>query len=80
MALDSGGDPPVIVIGAGMAGISAAHHLQTLGIKSKILEARDRIGGRIFSKEVGDKEWMEMGAQWIHGACEANPIFNLANR
>ena len=42
--------PRVIVIGAGMAGLSAANHLFNRGIQDVvILEARDRIGGRIFT-------------------------------
>ena len=54
-------DVQVIVIGAGMAGISAAHQLKERGVQVKILEARDRIGGRIYSfKDGGD--WLEMGA------------------
>ena len=70
----------VIVIGAGIAGISAAHHLWQLGVKDVvILEARERVGGRIFSLKDGN-DVLEMGAQWIHGACEGNPVFNLANR
>lgn len=46
----------VIIIGAGMAGISAAHHLIKNGFFDfKILEARSRIGGRIISIEMGSQ-------------------------
>lgn len=49
----------VIIIGAGMAGLSAANHLIKNGIKDfKILEARGRIGGRIVS--------IDIGAQKVH--------------
>ena len=42
--------PHVIVIGAGMAGLSAANHLVNRGIHDVVvLEARDRIGGRMFT-------------------------------
>ena len=42
--------PLVIVIGAGMAGLSAANHLVNSGIHDVVvLEARDRIGGRMFT-------------------------------
>ena len=69
----------VAVIGAGMAGLSAASHLMTNGVPAEdivVLEARDRVGGRIFT---GPKR-LEMGAQWIHGGCPANSVYNLANR
>ena len=40
-------DHDVIVIGAGMAGLSAAFELQQLGLAVLVLEARDKVGGRI---------------------------------
>ncbi|MGA6983158.1 MAG: FAD-dependent oxidoreductase, partial [Candidatus Sulfotelmatobacter sp.] len=43
------GNPDVIVIGAGAAGMSAAIDLANAGLSVTILEARDRIGGRIFT-------------------------------
>lgn len=44
----------ILIIGAGIAGLSAAHHLVKGGETNfKILEARDRIGGRIISVPVG---------------------------
>lgn len=44
----------VIIIGAGMAGLSAANHLIKNGLKDfRILEARGRIGGRIISIDIG---------------------------
>ena len=39
----------VIVIGAGIAGLSAAYHLRQAGIEATVLEARDRIGGRVWT-------------------------------
>lgn len=57
----------VIIIGAGMAGLSAAYHLTKNGFKDFILlEARNRIGGRIIEIKVGDEK-VELGANWIHG-------------
>lgn len=61
-------DPDVIVIGAGAAGISAAMALAAAGLTVMILEARDRIGGRIFT--VHDSFCnapVELGAEFIHG-------------
>ena len=42
-------DPDVIVVGAGIAGLSAALALTRAGLSVVILEARDRVGGRIFT-------------------------------
>ncbi|KAG7299017.1 hypothetical protein JYU34_017492 [Plutella xylostella] len=67
----------VIIIGAGMAGLSAANHLQKNGIEDfKILEARKRVGGRIVSIPIKNHN-VELGANWIHGVLD-NPIFELA--
>jgi monoamine oxidase len=67
----------VIIIGAGIAGLSAANHLTSNAINDyKILEARNRIGGRIISIEMSATR-IELGANWIHGVL-GNPIFELA--
>lgn len=66
----------VVVIGAGMAGVAAAATLRSAGIDVVVLEARDRIGGRIES----DLRWgppIELGASWVH-AVEGNPLVPLA--
>lgn len=68
----------VIVVGAGMAGIAAAAALRDAGVDVVVLEARDRIGGRIES----DGRWgvpIELGAAWVH-AVEGNPLVPLADR
>ncbi|KAL2723734.1 peroxisomal N(1)-acetyl-spermine/spermidine oxidase-like isoform X1 [Vespula maculifrons] len=71
-------EPSVIIIGAGMAGLSAAHRLAQCGLqKFTILEATDRPGGRIHSCWLGDVV-AEMGATWIEGGCVTNPVFTLA--
>jgi len=65
-----------IVIGAGMAGAAAARSLADAGVRVTALEARDRIGGRIWS----DRAWgtpVELGAAWIHGT-GGNPLVPLA--
>lgn len=66
----------VIVIGAGVAGIAAAATLQAAGARVVILEARDRIGGRVWSDEVAGVP-VDLGASWIHGT-DGNPITELA--
>jgi monoamine oxidase len=61
-------DPAVIVIGAGVAGLAAACQLGRAGIAVHILEARDRIGGRVFTHlDPGGDCPIELGAEFIHG-------------
>jgi monoamine oxidase len=61
-------DPAVIVIGAGVAGLAAACQLGHAGIAVHILEARDRIGGRVFTHLDPDCDCpIELGAEFIHG-------------
>ena len=60
--------PDVIVIGAGAAGLAAASKLGRAGVSVLVLEARDRIGGRIHTQwdPVSDTP-IELGAEFIHG-------------
>jgi monoamine oxidase len=65
-------DRDTIVIGAGAAGLAAARTLCDAGRAVTVLEARPRIGGRIFT--VHDREWplpVELGAEFLHGEAEA---------
>jgi len=61
-------DADVIVIGAGAAGLAAAAELAHSGLSVVILEARDRIGGRIFTqRDFVLRTPIENGAEFIHG-------------
>jgi len=61
-------DPDVIVIGAGAAGLAAASLLGHSGLSVLTLEARDRIGGRIFTqRDPAFDAPIELGAEFIHG-------------
>jgi monoamine oxidase len=62
-----GKKPKVIIIGAGFAGLSAGYYLHKKKIDFVILEARDRIGGRVFSHTIDPQENLviELGAEWV---------------
>jgi monoamine oxidase len=62
----------VAILGAGAAGLAAAAELARRGMSALVLEARDRIGGRVWSLEVpGLPVPVELGAEFIHGRPEA---------
>ncbi len=58
--------PTVIIVGAGFAGLIAARELEAAGIEVRIVEARDRIGGRAWTDERLGGHMLEMGATWVH--------------
>jgi monoamine oxidase len=55
----------VVVIGAGLAGLVAADELAAAGAEVVVLEARDRVGGRVWSRRVDNGAVVEMGAEFI---------------
>lgn len=60
--------PDIIVIGAGVAGLAAAIELGNAGLSVLILEARDRVGGRILTqRDPACRYPIELGAEFIHG-------------
>ena len=62
----------VIVVGAGVSGLASARDLTRAGAEVIVLEARDRIGGRTWTADVG---WapIDLGGSWIHGPTD-NPL------
>lgn len=62
----SGSANDVLIIGAGMAGLTSARTLAESGLRVLVLEAQDRIGGRILTRRIGD-EVVELGAEFVHG-------------
>jgi monoamine oxidase len=55
----------VAVVGAGLAGLSAADELRRAGVEVAVLEARDRVGGRVWSRRLENGALVEMGAEFI---------------
>ena len=68
----------VIVIGAGVSGITAADALRQLGYDVVVLEAKDRSGGRLWTDNSTGIP-LDLGASWIHGI-KNNPIYVLTQK
>jgi monoamine oxidase len=54
----------VVVVGAGLAGLSAARALAASGVDVVVLEVRDRVGGRVYTKAASDGTLIDHGGQW----------------
>jgi len=57
--------PTVIILGAGFAGLSAARALEKRGVDVIVLEARNRVGGRVHSKPCSFQDRLDLGGQWL---------------
>ncbi|GAA3132632.1 flavin monoamine oxidase family protein [Streptosporangium carneum] len=55
----------VVVVGAGLAGLTAAADLAARGVEVTVLEARDRVGGRTHGIEVAPGSWVDAGAAYL---------------
>jgi monoamine oxidase len=62
----------IVVVGAGLAGLTAARVLHDHAVEVVVVEARNRIGGRVWTVD-----GVDLGAHWIHGT-EGNPVTTLA--
>ncbi|MCF6437245.1 FAD-dependent oxidoreductase [Pseudoalteromonas sp. MMG022] len=65
-SLNPSTEKTAIVVGAGLSGLSAAYELEQIGFKVTVLEARDRIGGRVATLEMGQQSG-EIGGEFIDG-------------
>jgi monoamine oxidase len=55
----------VCVVGAGLAGLTAARQLADAGRDVVVLEARDRVGGRVLTEQLADGTLIDHGGQWL---------------
>lgn len=68
----------VIVVGAGVAGLSAAKELGRLGLSCRVIEAAGRIGGRAHTQEIAPGVWFDLGCAWLVDG-PANPLTRIAD-
>lgn len=69
----------VIIIGAGLAGLSAAHNVLRAGLSCAVLEARDRVGGKTWSTPLKGQGTVDLGAAWINDTNQSK-VYALAQR
>lgn len=69
-------DIDTLIVGAGIAGLTAARILARHGRSVVVLEARDRVGGRVWTSR-SDGNVLDLGASWIHGV-DGNPVADAA--
>lgn len=67
----------VLIIGAGLSGLSAAKHLTDNGVDVIVLDARDRVGGRTYTTRNNVVEWVDLGGSYVGPS--QNHILRLAN-
>ena len=78
-ALAQPANPDVVVIGAGAAGLAAAHALAAAGLSFVVIEAKGRIGGRAFTDTASFGLPFDHGCSWLHQS-DRNPFTPIAER
>lgn len=61
-----GGSGPVVIVGGGIAGLSALWHLTRAGVDARLFEARTRLGGRIYTERARGQPAFEVGGQLVN--------------
>jgi polyamine oxidase len=69
--------PDVIIVGAGISGITAASELTKAGLDVVVMEGRNRVGGRLFTDRKSGSKPYELGCSWFHESLD-NPLLQLA--
>lgn len=72
-------DTDVVIVGAGVAGLSAAKALAEKGRDFRLIEASHRIGGRAYSEAFGPDCWFDLGCSYLHEGA-INPFTKIANQ
>src|SRR3954447_3711654 len=72
-------DIDVAIIGAGAAGLGAAHGLISSGLSTLVLEARNRIGGRGHTIMASPEVTFDLGCGWLHSA-DRNTFVGIAKQ
>ena len=62
----------VLVVGAGIAGLTIANALAHAGVECRVLEARSRVGGRLHTEDLGGSS-VDLGGSWMHHP-DGNPL------
>ncbi len=75
--IEYGNDFDVVIVGAGAAGIAAGRRLSAARVKTLIVEARDRLGGRAWTVPTALGKPVDLGCEWLHSA-DINPWTNIA--
>lgn len=71
--------PHIAVVGAGLAGLRCADILLQNGFQVTIIEARNRVGGRLHQELLPNGHLADVGPNWIHGT-DDNPMLDLAKQ
>src|SRR5579859_536448 len=69
----------VAIVGAGAAGLGAAHALKNSGLSVIVLEARNRVGGRGHTIMASPEVTFDLGCGWLHSA-DQNPFVGIAEQ